>query len=212
MNYLREKEEIVYYMQRLYQKGLTTCTGGNISVLTGNKEILITPSGLDKGRLAAKFIVHLNDSGENLTPACRPSMEVNMHRAIYRQNPYFKTIIHAHPHYSTLFSVAGKKINTRLTGETYAIAGDPAYVPYKIMASDELAMSVAMAFENAKVVVMQNHGVVTAGDDLSECFNRLEVLESAAHLCFNLATIGGAPGLSNEETKRIDELLKKIKS
>lgn len=210
MDYLKEKEEIVYFMQRLYQKGLTTSTGGNISVLTRNGDILITPSGMDKGRLAAKFIVRLNAFGENFMPTCKPSMEVNMHRAIFNQNSDFKAIIHAHPHYSTLFSIAGKKINTRLTGETYAIAGDPVYVPYKIMASEELAKEVASGFKNGKVVVMQNHGVVTAGNNLSECFNRLEVLESAAHLCFNLETLGGAPGLSNEEIKGIDDLLKRL--
>ena len=47
MNQIRT--EIAYFMNRLYNCGLTTTSGGNISAKVDDQ--FITPSGLDKGRL-----------------------------------------------------------------------------------------------------------------------------------------------------------------
>ncbi len=47
------RKEIAYFMRRLYKRGLTTTSGGNISVKLPNGMILITASQTDKGRMKA---------------------------------------------------------------------------------------------------------------------------------------------------------------
>ena len=47
------KKEIAYFMRRLYKRGLTTTSGGNISVKLPNGMVLITASQTDKGRMKA---------------------------------------------------------------------------------------------------------------------------------------------------------------
>ena len=44
-------EQIVLLINRVYQKGLTTTSGGNLSILDTEGNIWITPSGIDKGSL-----------------------------------------------------------------------------------------------------------------------------------------------------------------
>ena len=44
MDYAEEREEVAYFMRRLYVQGLTTCSGGNISCLVNGSTVLITPS------------------------------------------------------------------------------------------------------------------------------------------------------------------------
>ena len=75
MKYEKERTDAAYFMRRLYEKNLTTCSGGNISIRVDNDIILITPSGTDKGRIIAEEIGIMNLEGENLTPDKKPSIE-----------------------------------------------------------------------------------------------------------------------------------------
>ena len=44
-------ERIVAIMNRIYENGLTTTSGGNLSVLASDGSLWISPSGIDKGTL-----------------------------------------------------------------------------------------------------------------------------------------------------------------
>ena len=48
-NLMHPAEQIVLLINRVYQKGLTTTSGGNLSILDSEGNIWITPSGIDKG-------------------------------------------------------------------------------------------------------------------------------------------------------------------
>ncbi len=50
-NLLHPADQIVMLMNRIYRYGMTTTSGGNLSVLDENGDIWITPSGIDKGSL-----------------------------------------------------------------------------------------------------------------------------------------------------------------
>ena len=80
-NFLKkERKAVADFMVRLYHRGLTTISGGNISLLH-DTYVLMTTSGLDKGKLKAKHIVILTREGENLTPELTPTMEKDLHLA-----------------------------------------------------------------------------------------------------------------------------------
>ena len=84
-------------MRRLYRKGLTTTSGGNISLRITDDIIAITPSATDKGRMRWKEVGLMTIPGENLTPGLKPSIESAMHLSIYKRKSDTKAIIHAHP-------------------------------------------------------------------------------------------------------------------
>lgn len=50
MEYKKEREEVAYFMRRLYKQGLTTTSRGNVSLKVDDR-IFITPSQIDKGRV-----------------------------------------------------------------------------------------------------------------------------------------------------------------
>ena len=174
-----ERREIAYFMRRLYKMGLTTTSGGNIS-LRCDDYVLMTPSTLDKARLKAKHIVILNLEGENLTPDLKPTMDKEMHIEIYKKNNEVKAIVHAHPVTATAFACTGKSVSTTLIAESYAILGIPARAKYATMGTKELAGIVSEAASGNKVVLMDNHGVLATGRNLLQAFDRVEVLENAA--------------------------------
>lgn len=207
MDYNLEKHDVALYMRRLYEKNLTTSSGGNISFRIG-KEILITPSAIDKGTLSAAEIAILNIDGSNNTPYLKPSIETELHLSIYRQFPAVKAIIHAHPVVSSTFTALQTPINLRLTAEARAILGQPAVAPYALMGTAQLADNVLKAARKSHVVLMENHGVLARGESLLQAFDRLEVLEAAAKMTVISKIMGGEKLLTDQQIQEIDSLMK----
>ena len=79
-------DQIVTIMNRLYYYGMTTTTGGNLSVRDGDGTVWISPSGVDKGSLRREDIVRITPEGE-IVGHHKPSVEYPFHLAIYRHRP-----------------------------------------------------------------------------------------------------------------------------
>ncbi|RLD54472.1 MAG: class II aldolase/adducin family protein [Bacteroidetes bacterium] len=199
------KEETAYFMRRLYDQNLTTTSGGNVSLRVGDK-VFITPSQLDKGRIKAEEIGVITLDGKNLTPNLKVSMESKMHLAVYNQRSDVKAIVHAHPVYATSFAIAGKEIKTNLAGEAWAVLGKTVIAPYALMGSQNLADNVGKAALKGNCILMENHGILTVGENLLQAFDRLEVLEAAAKMNLITQLLGSSRELSPRELKEISSL------
>ena len=186
MDMMELKQEIAYFMRRLYRQRLTTTSGGNISVRNGGS-ILITPSGIDKGRIMADQIgIVTMDGTPDPDNKFKMSIECGMHLEIYRRRPDVNAIVHAHPVTACSFAAAELPINTHLGSESYAILGEVAIADYALMGTDALAAVTGAAAEKANCLLMRNHGALAVGRTLLEAFDRLEVLENTAIINMNL--------------------------
>jgi L-fuculose-phosphate aldolase len=180
--YKYERKEVACFMRRLYNHGLTTTSGGNISLRVTEDIIVITPSATDKGRMRWKEVGIMTISGENLTPELKPSIEFDMHLSIYKKNKEVTAIVHAHPVFASSFTAMKCKIDTNLTAEARAILGDPVFVPYALMGSADLAKIAAENILNSDILLLENHGILTTGPSLLVAFDKIEVLENAAKM------------------------------
>ena len=205
MDLNKAKEEVAYFMRRLYAQRLTTTSGGNISFKLGN-QVLITPSQTDKATIKADEIGILSISGKNKTPHLKPSMESKMHLAIYHHRPDVKAIVHAHPVFATSFCISKKEIKTNLAGEAWAVIGTPVKADYRLMGTKDLANVVAEASLEGNVILLENHGVLAVGNNLLQAYDRLEVTEAAAKMTFITELMGERKELSESELKEIDKL------
>jgi L-fuculose-phosphate aldolase len=206
--YKNERKEVARFMRRLYRQGLTTTSGGNISCRITEDTVIITPSATDKGRMRWKEVAIIKMNGENLTPGLKPSIELGMHLLIYRKNKHVSAIVHAHPLFATAFTAMKPKINTSLTAEARAVCGDPAFVPYAMMGTSELAELVSDCISGSDILLLENHGILAAGSSLLQAFDRLEVLENAAKMTLVVEMKGGATPLSPEKISEIDKLFR----
>jgi L-fuculose-phosphate aldolase len=127
-NFKKERKEVARFMRRLYRQGLTTTSGGNISLRAGEDKIIITPSATDKGEMRWREVGIMTIDGENLTPDLKPSIEHRMHLAIYKKKERILAIVHAHPVYASAYTAMNCMIDTSLTAEAKAICGDPRFV------------------------------------------------------------------------------------
>ena len=114
---LHPADQLVMIMNRIYYYGMTTTSGGNLSIKDDNGDIWITPSGIDKGNLTRADMCQVKPDGTVIGPH-KPSVELPFHSEIYRRRPDLKGILHAHPPTLVAFSLARKaapwQINTDL--------------------------------------------------------------------------------------------------
>lgn len=180
--YKAERKDVASFMRRLYKRGLTTTSGGNISLRITDDIIAITPSATDKGRMKWKEVGIMTLTGENLTPDLKPSIEFEMHLAIFNKKHEVTAIVHAHPVFASAFTAMKLKINTNLTAEACAILGEPLLVPYALMGTASLASVVAENVQHSDILLLENHGILTTGSNLLQAFDKIEVLENAAKM------------------------------
>jgi L-fuculose-phosphate aldolase len=206
--YKSERKEVAHFMRRLYKHGLTTTSGGNISLRLSEDLILITPSATDKGRMKWKEVGIINIFGENLTPHLKPSIETAMHLSIYKKKKEVLAIVHAHPVFASLFTAIKAKINTNLTAEAKAILGDPLFVQYAVMGSVALAEAAAENIMNSDILLLENHGILTTGSNLLQAFDKIEVLENAAKMTLMTEMTGRKRPLNKTRILELERLFR----
>ena len=171
-------------MARLYDRGLTTAGGGNVSAREGDV-MYITPSGGDKSCIPPSMIAAVDiESGKNMTPHLRLSIEAEMHRAVYLAYDDVRAVVHSHPLHASMFSALEESIDTHFIAESYYLLGEVVKAPYALMGTKELAENVCRALAGRKAVLLENHGALTTGTALLQAFERMEVLENAAKLTY----------------------------
>ena len=205
-----EREQVAYFMRRLYSQFLTTTSGGNISCRTADGNIAITASQTDKCEQSWETVGVLTPEGKSLTPDLKLSIESGLHLAIYAARPDVSAIVHAHPVTATFFCTTDVPINMHLTAETYAVAGEVVRIPYALMGTQELARLVAEKMKDCDCGLMDNHGVITVGKTLLSAFDKMELLENAAKQTLMAQTIQ-ARTLTHEQLSELDRFMGRIK-
>jgi L-fuculose-phosphate aldolase len=208
MKFKNERKEVARFMRRLYNRGLTTTSGGNISMRITEELIMITPSATDKGMMRWKEVGIMNILGENLTPELKPSIESEMHLSIYRACKEITAIVHAHPLFASCFTAIKSKINTSLTAEAYAILGNPVIVPYALMGSSDLAKIVSEYVFKSDILLLENHGILTTGTNLLQAFDKIEVLENAARMTLITELTGKKSPLTRTRIFEINKMFR----
>jgi L-fuculose-phosphate aldolase len=135
----------------------------------------------------------------------RPTCEINMHLGIYKNRPDVKTIFHAHPIYTSVFSVLDTPLDLRLLSEAFIFLKKISYVDYAMPSSQELANKVSEKAKEANVLILRNHGAVVLGSNCEECFHKLEVLETLARIQYLILGRKDVHFISDDEMKRITE-------
>ncbi len=207
-SFKKERKDVASFMRRLYKQGLTTTSGGNISIRANDDIIIITPSGTDKGRMKWKEAGIMNMLGENLTPELKLSTEYEMHLMIYRMRQDVNAIVHAHPLFSTSFTAMKHSIDTNLTAEARVICGEPRLVPYALTGTKELAELAAENIERSDILLLENHGILTTGSGILEAFDRLEVLEQAARMTLITELCGRKKPLGKIRLRELDRMFR----
>lgn len=184
------RKELARTMDHIYSHGMTTTSGGNLSVIDSLGNIWITPSGTDKGSLKPDEMVCVAPDG-TFEGSLKPSTEYPLHRAIYRARPDIRAVIHAHPPMLTSFSITHRTPDTSILSIWKEICGTAGYAWYATPGTRDMGENVASEFiKGHDAVIMENHAAVAGGKDLTEALARLETLEYCARTLHAAAVMG----------------------
>ena len=196
---LHPADQLVMIMARIYQYGMTTVSGGNLSIKDDNGDIWITPSGIDKGSLTRADMCQVKPDGTIIGPY-KPSVELPFHRKIYEIRPDLKAILHAHPPTLIAFSLARKIPNTSLIPNATEVCGKVSMAKYDVPGSEQLGKNIAEEFEKGyNTVILENHGVVCGSSDLFHAFMSFETLDFCGRLEIDAAKLGQPRTLTEDE-------------
>ncbi len=174
-----------------YQRGWTLGTSGNFSAVVGTEplQLLITPSGADKGTVAGDQMVTIDAQGRPAAGTGRPSAETSLHLAIVRARGA-RAVSHTHSVWSTLLSdasapagglaIEGYEMLKGLRGVTTHAHRE--WLPIIENTQDwaaEAPRVESLLREQTHVhgLLIRRHGLYTWGSDLDELKRHLEVLE-----------------------------------
>ena len=195
---LHPADQLVMMMNRIYYRGMTTTSGGNLSVKDADGSVWITPSGVDKGNLGRDDIVRVRPDG-GFEGRHKPSSEYPFHLSVFAQRPDFGAVLHAHSPGLVACSIVRRIPDVLLTPEIYRVCGEVAIAPYALPGSALLGRNIGREFAKGySVVLLENHGVVIGASDIFQAFKIFETLEFAARLQINALKLGRPRLLSPE--------------
>jgi L-fuculose-phosphate aldolase len=198
---LSPAHRIAMMMERIYADGMTTTSGGNLSIREENGDIWITPRAVDKGTLKPEDVIQVKPDGKAIGKHS-PSVELPFHQLTYQGRPDLRAIVHAHPPALIAFSLARKLPDTSLIPDAPSICGELGMAEYGLPGSDDLGEKIARVFaRGCNTVMLENHGAVTGGGSLSKAFMAFETLDFCARLEIDASRIGTPKGLPAERIK-----------
>lgn len=202
---MREERELVReYGRKLIETGLTTGTGGNISIFNREKGLMaITPSGIDYMDIQAEDIVIMDLEGNTVDGDKRPSSEYDMHRVFYQNRDDVQAVVHTHCIYSTTISC----LNWEIPSVHYLVAFCGEKVPcadYATYGTPELAGNAYKAMgKQYNATLLSNHGLLAVGSDIATAFATADQIEFCARLYCQTMAIGKPVVLPVEEMEAV---------
>ncbi len=192
------RDEIVHVGRLMYEKDLIVGIDGNISARLGPGRLLITPSGVPKGSLAAADLLVVDDESgvplgrqDGLSRGLRPTSELPMHLEAYHRRPDIEAVVHAHPPVAVTLSIANIPMDRGMLPESILMVGPIATAPYALPSSEENAAAIRTLIADHDAIILQRHGSLTVGSSPMQAYLRLEAVEQNARILFMLAQLGG---------------------
>ena len=192
----------------MLEEGLTVGTWGNVSVRDPETGLVyMTPSGIDYRQIQADDIVVM-DSELNIVDGSRPpSVEKEMHVAVYNARSDVNAIIHTHPLYSSVLGVNGMEL-PGISEDFVQIVGDKMVCSdYALPGTVELARSAVAGLADRNAVLLPNHGSLVVGSSMPIALTVCHVVEKTAHVYIMAKSIGTPNLISAEDIQAMRDMV-----
>jgi len=197
------KQMLVDALLMLERAGIIDFNGHFSCRVPGTDLLLINSGKSVRSALTVADIVTIDLDGKLVDGDAVPPMEFHIHAQIYRSRPDVNAVVHTHPLWSTLFSMAGLPVlpvimqaavlgPIRLFEKTASINTRP------------LAEELAGVLGQDRVVMLKSHGSVVAAEGIVEAFVLAVYLEETAQRQHMAMQLGSPSVLSPEQITLIN--------
>jgi L-fuculose-phosphate aldolase len=174
----------------------------------GTDRLLINSGKSVRSALTAADIIEIDMDGRPLGTDVVPPMEFHIHTEIYRRRPDVNAVAHTHPVWSTLFSMAGQKVEP-VTMQAAVMGPIQVFPKTASINQKALGEELAEALGSHRVAMLKSHGAVVAGADIVEAFVLAIYLEETARRQYMARALGTPYALTAGEVVTIGANLRK---
>jgi L-ribulose-5-phosphate 4-epimerase len=196
----------------LYQVGVVTPTGGNVSVRSVDvaNALWITPSAVFKGSLHPEDMTLINLEGTVIDGRFKPSMEYAFHAGLMKLRPEINAVVHSHAPYAIVWGLGEFEIPP-ITYEALFVGQLP-FIPWHMVGSKELASAILDKIGQGSVpgAFLRNHGLITVGGNLRQAADATLMVEQTLKIMHLTNQLGCKPfvlsGKAIEELNHLTDL------
>lgn len=194
------REDICFWAESMFSRGLTGGASGNISVRTEDGGLLVTPTGASLGRLDPARLSRFDASGRHIGGDA-PTKEMPLHAAFYETRKSAGAVVHLHSTHSVALSMLPDtdpdNVLPPLTPYVVMRLGKVALLPFFIPGDPAMGEALRGLGGKRSAVLLANHGPVVASNDLEAAVFAMEELEETAKLALLLR--GKSPSLLTKD-------------
>ena len=198
----QQRLKIVEVGKLLYYNNFIAATDGNVSIRLGS-DILITPSGLCKGKLTADDMIVVTADGRLKRGKGKSSSEIKMHIEAYRVRDDIKAVVHAHSPYATAFALSGVSMEKPILPELILSLNKVPLANYATPGTKEVADSISELIKFNDGILLENHGVITVATDLEKAYMNIERIEHSAKVLYLSRQLGNQNELTQEQANNL---------
>ena len=133
-----------------------------------------------------------------------------MHLDVYRLRADVRAVIHAHPVFATVLTVAGVDFPADMLPEVILTLGDVPTTAYATPSSEADAEAIRPLIKDYDALLLRQHGSLTVGRDLEEALVHLERVEHVAEVYWRAQLLGTVRRLPAEAQAQLLALHEKL--
>jgi L-fuculose-phosphate aldolase len=161
---------------------------------------LMKPHQIGLEEITADNLITVNLEGEKVAGDSPRHIEVFIHSEILRVRPDIGAMVHTHAPYAVAFSALDRPLQGIGHEGSYFHAGIPVFSETADLIIDQTrGKAVARAIADSDVLIMRNHGIVTAGRTIEEATVLALYLERACKAQLMVEACGGAVHVCSHE-------------
>lgn len=203
------KQEICEIGRRIYAKGFAAANDGNISYRYGEKEVVCTPTMVNKGFLKPDDLCTVDMEGKQLSGRHKRTSEIMLHLAIMKARPEIKAVVHCHPPHATAFGIAREPVPQCVLPEVEIFLGDVPITKYAIPGGQEFADTILPFVGKTNVIILANHGTVSFGETVERAYWWTEILDAYCRILMLARGLGRINYFSEPEAAALLQLKEK---
>lgn len=202
------KQQLADALRMMEQAEVIDFNGHMSCRLPGTAHLLINSGKSVRSALTADDIIAIDMDGRPVDGDVVPPMEFHLHTEIYRRRPDVNAVAHTHPLWSTLFSMAGERVQP-VTMQAAVMGPVQFFDKTASINQKALGEELAAALGAHRVVMLKSHGAAVVGADIVEAFVMAIYLEETARRQYLARAIGTPYALSAAEVEKIGGNLRK---
>ncbi|MHA1494646.1 MAG: class II aldolase/adducin family protein [Candidatus Thorarchaeota archaeon] len=192
------KKELLGICLKMVENDLVIGSSGNVSVRVDNN-VVITPSSVHYTEMKSEDMVVIDMHGEVIEGTRNPSIEWQMHLALYNNRSDANVVIHTHSIYASVMAVQHRSLPPILDETIPKLGSTVRVTKYCMPGTKDLGDTVVEQIKDRSAVLLANHGAVCIAKTLEKALHLAIVLERTCKI-YTISATGsiGAKHLPDE--------------